>query len=182
MSAQEKGLLPCPFCGGEAAFGVHEAYSTDSSFDCVRCTECTALTFDHDADAWNRRSDLSAAQPQGWGVREIQRYTLYRRDGELGPCPDGEWVRFADLALPNGPCDCGAQAGGWRPIESAPKDGTELLGWGNFVEGGHFFLRTMTWCSLGKWTTRDGSAFIPRNWQPLPSAPGELVAEQEVRS
>lgn len=58
-------------------------------------------------------------------------------------------------------------APGWRPIESAPKDGSSVLlfvpsyqcvgSWLNTIEGGE-------WCS-GEWDVE------PTHWMPLPSPP-----------
>lgn len=87
-------LLPCPFCGGEAEFGAYEAFSTDSSFDCVRCTKCTALTFDHDAGAWNTRVSLPTVQGQAclrW--RHKKRGTTYTEIGR-GKLQSKDWMRW----------------------------------------------------------------------------------------
>jgi Lar family restriction alleviation protein len=36
-------LKPCPFCGGKAEDGYYDAYSADSSFDYIGCTDCKAM-------------------------------------------------------------------------------------------------------------------------------------------
>ena len=68
-------LKNCPFCGAAAHFSHREAYSVDSSFDYVGCTECEAMMpgemrswnsmtrewMDHTAEmtaAWNRRAEV----------------------------------------------------------------------------------------------------------------------------
>lgn len=66
-------LLPCPFCGGSAEFGRHEAYSTDSSFDCIRCAECDAMMeyeerrWDYEKKEWDYSS--SAYAIAAWNTR-----------------------------------------------------------------------------------------------------------------
>jgi hypothetical protein len=69
---------------------------------------------------------------------------------------------------------------GWRPIETAPKDGTAvLLGgcspgpairigwWGN----GRYLSRTRGW--ERDWTTGADYGFAPTHWMPLPDPPAE---------
>jgi len=60
----------------------------------------------------------------------------------------------------------------WQPIETAPKDGTEILAWqwgeGTFVV--FWCPRFFTW----KWTTHrlDGDEYLyPSHWMPLPASP-----------
>jgi len=50
-------LKDCPCCGSKAEFGEHVAYSIDSSFDYVGCTECGLLIMWGTAEEWNRRVD-----------------------------------------------------------------------------------------------------------------------------
>lgn len=61
---------------------------------------------------------------------------------------------------------------GWRPIESAPRDGTVFLGY-----NGHYVMQAW-WSNIGKrWVYGiKGFAayeFEPTNWQPLPEPPRE---------
>lgn len=61
----------------------------------------------------------------------------------------------------------------WKPIETAPKDGTEVLLWGALKEGMH------PWKYIGSWfPSRDGGFWVahalrihPTNWAPLPPPP-----------
>lgn len=52
-------LKPCPFCGGEAAFGANSC----QGFEYVRCASCKARTWscydtkDQAAEAWNTRAE-----------------------------------------------------------------------------------------------------------------------------
>jgi Lar family restriction alleviation protein len=59
----EKELLPCPFCGGKASHYSYDAYSVDSSYDCVGCEKCgVRIPYFNDSEmaqaieAWNRRA------------------------------------------------------------------------------------------------------------------------------
>ncbi|WP_409021373.1 DUF551 domain-containing protein [Dyadobacter sp. CY261] len=59
----------------------------------------------------------------------------------------------------------------WQPIETAPKDGTEVLGWDGV---NRFTCRYKKW---GNWDllvcgsyAGDGDCF-PTHWMPLPSPP-----------
>lgn len=52
-------LKPCPFCGGEAAFGANSC----QGFEYVRCVSCKARTWscyntkEQAAEAWNTRAE-----------------------------------------------------------------------------------------------------------------------------
>lgn len=61
----------------------------------------------------------------------------------------------------------------WQHIDSAPKDGTQVLVWA----GGHRFARFVR----GQWVVLDGDFWIPStvvHWQPLPSPPPVGVDEK----
>jgi hypothetical protein len=70
------------------------------------------------------------------------------------------------------------QSGGWpewQPIETAPKDGTEIIireGGRTFtaVYGGGYF-RAEGWFSPGDRIANPWDAFHPTDWMPLPPAP-----------
>lgn len=69
----------------------------------------------------------------------------------------------------------------WQPIETAPKDGTEILGYGNASWQGKRYApgRHVAWFDLGKWWGRDSDAesgLHLTHWQPLPACP---VTEKE---
>jgi hypothetical protein len=74
------------------------------------------------------------------------------------------------------------QLGSWRPIESAPKDGTPILYWEPgcaiaetvcFLNG--FKIAVHGWYPYagGNWHIAQGSEHQDAVWQPLPAPPGE---------
>ena len=59
---------------------------------------------------------------------------------------------------------------GWQPIETAPKDGTDvLLGAEGWVIIGSWFRFDDE--GNGRWMHEDGATCDPTHWQPLPSPP-----------
>ena len=63
----------------------------------------------------------------------------------------------------------------WRDISTAPKDGTSVLAYQGFEDGGHRML-TMIWSEKGGvWSWRaDVHSFLPfepTHWIPLPAPP-----------
>jgi len=65
---------------------------------------------------------------------------------------------------------------GWQPIETAPKDGTDVLlaGTGTYdVTVGSFYKATKGPSVCDGWYYQDGSSRIePTHWMPLPPPPG----------
>lgn len=63
----------------------------------------------------------------------------------------------------------------WRPIETAPKDGSLILGY--FADGEtawHFDRLVCRWISdLEMWSAKGVSGLQPTHWQPLPEPPKE---------
>jgi hypothetical protein len=62
----------------------------------------------------------------------------------------------------------------WQPIETAPKDGTEVL----LYEKGSINIGCYDWCefengSFKHWTGLSDSLENPTHWQPLPTPPQE---------
>lgn len=61
----------------------------------------------------------------------------------------------------------------WKPIESAPRDGTTILGyWAPAVEMGSSAIDVTCW--LGRWTDPDDVEAHyndPTHWMPLPAPP-----------
>lgn len=55
----------------------------------------------------------------------------------------------------------------WQPIETGPKDGTEILGW-----DGHEVV-TVSWCESHEWSTGYAGFYKITHWMPLPQPPKE---------
>ena len=53
----------------------------------------------------------------------------------------------------------------WQPIETAPKDGTEILAWDGIE---HKIAR---WDEPSGWFLSDWMRCYPTHWQPLPAPP-----------
>lgn len=81
----------------------------------------------------------------------------------------------------------------WQPIETAPKDGTEILGFERMKTGDYF--KVVYWTLDGDdiygnggnpvpgWTAPDDGyvgGFSPTHWQPLPDPPEADAAEVAV--
>ena len=68
---------------------------------------------------------------------------------------------------------------GWRPISTAPKDGTRvLLFCADWRESIAVYFSIKDWSD---WLPVCGSSFpVPTHWQPLPPAPGEGCADVET--
>lgn len=77
----------------------------------------------------------------------------------------------------------------WQPIETAPKDGTHILAYG---ESRYSIVEAETqaiifwWekpCDLGHWTTLyglEGMVFRPTHWMPLPPNPAMEAFEESL--
>lgn len=83
MTDKARGLLPCPFCGGEAAridFGPCDAENEGGS--CVSCTKCQAsgpVEFgfkENFIKNWNTRAALRTA-PEGWVMVRAERLATW---------------------------------------------------------------------------------------------------------
>lgn len=64
----------------------------------------------------------------------------------------------------------------WRPIETAPRDGTEILGYEARLRIGGLmsYERESVGVTRGMWATTDGGyQRTPTHWMPLPAAPEE---------
>lgn len=61
----------------------------------------------------------------------------------------------------------------WRPIETAPKDGTEILIWDNANVSAVSYSEYVGWTdNLGDFGTQYNSYPLATHWMPLPSPPG----------
>lgn len=79
-----------------------------------------------------------------------------------------------------------AKAGGWLPIETAPKDGTPILGWSieygaretrsdTYTPGSPGFAQGLTdrWWYWEEPKHNWASRWNPTHWQPLPAPPAQ---------
>lgn len=66
---------------------------------------------------------------------------------------------------------------GWQPIETAPKDGTEVLTFGPLKDGSGFYYECQAYYHKGAWPRWPvewmANCLTPTHWQPLPSPPGD---------
>lgn len=60
------------------------------------------------------------------------------------------------------------RAGEWRPIETAPRDGTEVLA---FARVDTEPLVRVAWLNHGRWDDGTGLSLRPTHWVPLPDPP-----------
>lgn len=170
-------LEPCPFCGSRCVTLLNGG--PGNYF--VRCDDCSAssndVQKDHAVQLWNTRSE----QPD---VREALLAAKEFADDEFSSCVD--LIRLCDkidAALATAPparssdeTASEASAPPWMPIETAPKDGTEiLLGWFDPMQG--HSKDVCTWNIISdRWFNGQGPlsrhhAYQPTHWIPLPEPP-----------
>ena len=89
---------------------------------------------------------------------------------------DSDILTMLDKAIDklNNLSDAAVNRSRWRPIASAPQDGTNILGFKNGI------MATVRWLTVEKyWTLCVPGTFTlyhdwdPQLWMPLPPAPGE---------
>lgn len=108
------------------------------------------------------------------------------RHWEAGDRPVTGPVSLAMLAIAR---DVG---NGWEPIETAPKDGTEIFVWGSLEACAHarphigcediervfWYSEYESWCVFS--TQCEGWVPEPTHWQPLPPPP-EMIADERLK-
>ena len=78
---------------------------------------------------------------------------------------------LSDAGRMSAPTDAAALQEGWKPIETAPKDGTELLLWnGAFRIIGRYYQS-----STDGWWVANAIPIEPVKWQPLPAPPEQAM-------
>jgi len=108
---------------------------------------------------------VSRENPEGLTAREM--LDRFRNDGSC---------EKALLALLD---ECENLRRGWRPIETAPKDGAFML---CVAESGH--VNIMQWCVDGYWRSNTKSPvgyWGPTHWRPLPDPPDAAISENAAR-
>ena len=127
------GLLPCPWCGGELYVSVQDIDNFIGHVECGGCDmrgpisewkyedpeEAKADAVERWNAAWNRRSPAPQAQPDARAVEALRRI---ERNPVSFSHAASQLARETLQAL-----SAPAADDGWRPIESAPKDGTDVL-------------------------------------------------------
>jgi Lar family restriction alleviation protein len=155
-------LLPCPFCHGDKLRVVadHSYYGV-----CYGCGAEGPHQPDESAAiaAWNRRPSI---RPDGEMVERACKIVHEGVWKHMGSEQRGQLRNRMRAAL-TAALQVQAQ-GGWRPIESAPKDGTrfaftngEYVGVGRYING-HAFAAD-SWGAVER--------TIATHWQPLPAPP-----------
>ena len=93
-----------------------------------------------------------------------------------------EWMLSrADAALAAMPG--GGVPAGWTPIETAPRDGTDILAWRDKLDPGDSPMMEVVywhrdgklWCVCEPWCRVE-----PTHWHPLPAAPTPPAAAEET--
>ena len=62
LSDTVKGLLPCPFCGGEVTLWNYE-FGTVKVFECKACRTRFLFPWDKEISEWNHRYRIEATEP-----------------------------------------------------------------------------------------------------------------------
>ena len=96
-------------------------------------------------------------------------------------------VSFTDCTFDGVKVPVSASRGGWMPIETAPRDGTEVLLFTPGTEdeallAGHDEPAPYTFIGLfdakGEWVTAESELnwYTPTHWLPLPEPPSEVTS------
>lgn len=189
---EEVVLLPCPFCGSEAG------WAPDNRSVKVHCSneDCEAETgpWYRKGDAgelaaianWNTRvTDHAALTPRDYSVAGERVATGWRPIEMGADMPYTERELLAAMVLEH---DAGGitlrtlgearravscAAGGWQPIETAPRDGVTFDIWVPCEDGG-YRITDVQFSAHGLLIKGGGPAELPRwptHWMPLPPAP-----------
>lgn len=133
--------------------------------------------------------ELSALEPSAARELALEEIIALCRDYGEDSQPDSEYRLACNdiieaiqerraLSSPDH-ADAGKVEGdGWLPIESAPKDGTEILGWHKVAGPAQTRFYDGEWCCVD-WNEDQYIActWEPSHWRPLPSAPASEGAE-----
>lgn len=171
---QSRELLPCPFCGEQPTI---KSEGKVSFIICPEGSSCIgsglAIGFESDnergIEAWNRRT--TTEQSSGVELPEPQWHKPSPMDAAHFPYYTPEQVRTLLAGVKDSLTVAPAVPQGWKPIESAPKDGSEIL---LMSQKGRVanscWMTANNRCGAWLW------AYIkqePTNWMPLPQPPKE---------
>jgi len=136
----------CVSCGKAATHGCDFC----GQFVCGMplCDECTYGTDEtKSAGAWGFMNHIHVSKPE---------FALKHENARLTDAVDAAHKRIAEL-----------EAGGWQPIESAPKDGKHVL---LCVQSGAFFYAVEGACHAGEWLAAFHREPVqPVYWAPKPT-------------
>lgn len=185
-------LSPCPFCGGAVMFRK-ALFVSDGCTDAIihaeptNCgmTDFTTYTTDESViAAWNTRTQLRTAAAEGGEAagyvqpEELQRLAT---TGEEMIYRDRMQDDFIPVYL-HPPTDSGAGWDGerWLPIDTAPMDGTEILGYRNGKIAKAYRVQRDD-CEMWSFGGRSGSIQYcpdvkPTHWRQIPDPPVEDTA------
>ena len=112
-------------------------------------------------------------------VKKLTRYEVdIQREGEEYEAEEGRFVFWAEVEAAIAEAEAKAVPV-WMPIETAPKDGTRILGF-EPIENGiaivHFAHRDR-WYPSDEAERYDG-CFSPSHWMPLPPAPSTSTQDK----
>jgi Lar family restriction alleviation protein len=162
-----KLLRPCPFCGGNptiARKGLSEvvAYADEVAIQCTKCGARKSAVGDYSKPGYADNSTVQQRAIAAWNTRS--------GDSGMAVVKDSLTTE------------------GWRPIEDAPRDGTEFQAWCvsagdgwweprcKYNDEGNFF----TWGRIDY--DIDGWDFLcapmrPTHWMPLPPPPTTAASQ-----
>jgi Lar family restriction alleviation protein len=143
-------LLPCPFCG-----------SADDDNDLRRVIDGEWENVWIECDRCGAQGALAAMQQLPIDNISDEDFIKAKRlvDAEASAAAIAAWN----------------QRSAWQPIETAPRDGTQILGWDGDAR------QIVWWCEGGRWISDKlqeyhlGEREDPTHWQPLPSPPTTLT-------
>jgi Lar family restriction alleviation protein len=172
-SQEAATLKPCPFCGSRCVTLTTNTanWPIVQCDDCGSCGACTSTKPDEAVTLWNRRFWFAQRPAEEAFEKWFDNHFL-DPDGGSSHLPD--WLkddlRLAwDAALSHssiaGNSQCQQQ---WQPIETAPKDGNEIL----VSCGVGHPTRLAFWDAARNncWSVWPGRAWIePLYWTPLPA-------------
>lgn len=201
--AMGRDLKPCPFCGGEVdIYQIGNETTTSRGFEvCCKTWGCKtkkrAMVIRQPLEkarefaiaAWNRRAPMGGVSLDREGIARIIDSEAFRYADEAS---DG-WKAYvqrhpnsqAAVALAKADAILSALPGagqgevGWRPIESAPKDGTVILAWCVHPHA-RWATDDKEWSCpvVTQWITHNGGGWTWNgmagtftHWMPLPPPP-----------